>query len=167
MLMQRLLMMRWVLLRYLLRLRPRWHFHADGHIGVPKLVVDQGILHAVGRCPDRSLVVTTSSAPIRFSEPSLFRRRDGASNSRVRGFGRCSSNGGLDLLLLLLTTIGLLLIRNVATNDTEVPKHEVGDEDLLVKRSAGIRQFDMTQSIYRTLNMNGIPSEAVEARRGR
>lgn len=117
----------------------------------------------------RRFVVSSSSAPLRLRQSRLL----GCWRWRVVGDG-CSCRTDIrrfrrrplhhDLLLLLLITLAIrasrfLLLLDVSANDTEIPEHQIRDEHLLEKRSSGIGELDMAQSVNGSLHMNRVSGE--------
>lgn len=162
-------MLRWVLLLRYLYLRPLSILHAHRHVDVSKLVIDLSVLHSVRRCSDWSLIVSATSTSIRLSQARLLRRRRGyrgrAGDTRIGSFWRGTFDCGFHVLFLLVHTVWLLLLRDIPSYYTQVPKHQVRDEDLLIQRSASIGELDMAQPVNSSLDVDWVPCKVAEAER--
>jgi hypothetical protein len=154
-------------------------------LSLAHLAVDLRVLHAVLRGSHSHLVVSGHSTPLWLAETRLLlplRRRRLEHRIARRRCARRLGFGGLGrrtlrdesfcrfrllLLFFLRRGIRLFLLGDIAANHAEVPEHEVGNEHLLVERSAGIGELDVREAVDGALDVDGVSGKVGETRRSR
>jgi hypothetical protein len=132
-------------------------------------------------------VISTTSTPLRLAQPNLPLLRGwtwewNSSRSRIRRLDWRSLGHQFLLLIFtpsstffaLFTFLALfticracfLFLIDISTNDTEVPEHQVGYQDLFKQRSTSISELDVTKAIDGSFDMYRISSIITRKARG-
>lgn len=155
----RLLLLLLLLHRLLLRWGPVQVFHLGLHSILRSAICCLSIV-----CPASLRLRQASSAVMLLRG---FRLLD-ASGPSISGFvGRALQSRLLGRLVARsvesVRCAGFLLFRWSGTaDDTEVPEHQIGDENLLNQWSTSIRQLDVRQTVNRSLDMDRVTGKVRE-----
>lgn len=141
----------------------------------PDFMVDLSILRAVRWGFDRRFVITSAPTSAGLAQPHFlvgllrwWTRQWCPSRSRICGPNWCTLCDQLDLLVFTslfaffaIDRSGFLLFRDISANDSQVPEHEIGDQDLFKQRPTSIGELNVTETIDGSFDVDGVSSVIV------